>query len=180
MFMHNIFIMLIIILYINKISSYPLNQIHRIIMNDNLTNMEKSGYQFSHKGMILAFDPSLNYSLIPFQIENEIKNGFYIIVEFSDPYEKDIGNGFQVLITHIFNPICFPSVNFILDDRAIKIPTEFLFRKKDAYEFIFLMKQNQDKIIFGKDLIDLMNIEFINNNNDFVIHNKTFEVIIND
>ena len=147
-------------------------------MSDDLNDMEKSSYQFFHKGMILSFDPSLNYSLIPLQIENEIKNGFYTIVEFSEPYEKDIGNGFQVLITHIFNPICFPAVNFILDDRAIKIPTEFLFRKKDVYEFVFLMKENQDKIVFGKDLIDLMNIEFINNG--FVIHNKTFEYTIND
>ena len=170
------FLILLITYLINEKISYPLYQVHRIIMSDDL--MEKSSYQFFHKGMILSFDPSLNYSLIPFQIENEIKNGFYTIVEFSEPYEKDIGNGFQVLITHIFNPICFPAVNFILDDRAIKIPTKFLFRKKDVYEFVFLMKENQDKIVFGKDLIDLMNIEFINNG--FVIHNKTFEYTIND
>ena len=94
-----------------------------------------------------------------------------------DMYEKEIGNGLQVLITHIFNPVCFPAVNFILDDRAIKIPTEFLFKKKDVYEFVFLMKENQDKIVFGKDLIDLMNIEFINNG--IIIHNKTFEFTIN-
>ena len=171
------FLILLITFLINEIISYPLYQVHRIIMSDDLNDMEKSSYQFFHKGMILSFDPSLNYSLIPLQIENEIKNGFYTIVEFSEPYEKDIGNGFQVLITHIFNPICFPAVNFILDDRAIKIPTEFLFRKKDVYEFVFLMKENQDKIVFGKDLIDLMNIEFINNG--FVIHNKTFEYTIN-
>ncbi len=164
-------------LCIKKIISLPKYDIHRIIINDDVNNMEKTSYQFFHKGMILTFDPSLNYSLIPLQIENEIKNGFYTIVEFSEPYEKEIGNGLQVLITHIFNPVCFPAVNFILDDRAIKIPTEFLFKKKNVYEFVFLMKENQDKIVFGKDLIDLMNIEFINNG--FVIHNKTFEYMIN-
>ena len=168
---------LLITFVFHEIISYPLYEVHRIIMNDNLSDMEKSSYQFFHKGMILTFDPNLNYSLIPLQIENEIKNGFYTIVEFSEPYEKEIGNGLQVLITHIFNPVCFPAVNFILDDRAIKIPTEFLFKKKDVYEFVFLMKENQDKIVFGKDLIDLMNIEFINNG--FVIHNKTFEYMIN-
>ena len=168
---------LLITFVFHEIISYPLYEVHRIIMNDNLSDMEKSSYQFFHKGMILTFDPSLNYSLIPLQIENEIKNGFYTIVEFSEPYEKEIGNGLQVLITHIFNPVCFPAVNFILDDRAIKIPTEFLFKKKNVYEFVFLMKENQDKIVFGKDLIDLMNIEFINNG--FVIHNKTFEYMIN-
>ena len=168
---------LLITFVFHEIISYPLYEVHRIIMNDNLSDMEKSSYQFFHKGMILAFDPSLNYSLIPLQIENEIKNGFYTIVEFSEPYEKEIGNGLQVLITHIFNPVCFPAVNFILDDRAIKIPTEFLFKKKNVYEFVFLMKENQDKIVFGKDLIDLMNIEFTNNG--FVVHNKTFEYTIN-
>ena len=172
-----ILLTLLITFVFHEIISYPLYEVHRIIMNDNLSDMEKSSYQFFHKGMILTFDPSLNYSLIPLQIENEIKNGFYTIVEFSEPYEKEIGNGLQVLITHIFNPVCFPAVNFILDDRAIKIPTEFLFKKKDVYEFVFLMKENQDKIVFGKDLIDLMNIEFINNG--FVIHNKTFEYMIN-
>ena len=167
---------LIILLTLFKYSFlFPIYQVHRIIMNDNLKDMEKASYQFTHKGIVLTFDPNLNHSLIPIQIENEIKNGFYTIVEFSEPYEKEIGNGYQVLITHIFNPICFPAVNFILDDRAIIIPTEFLFKKKDVYEFVFLMKENQDKIVFGKDLIDLMNIEFIGDNN-FVIHNKTFEI----
>ena len=33
------------------------------------------------------------------------------------------------------------------------------------------------QIVFGKDLIDLMNIEFTNNG--FVVHNKTFEYTIN-
>ena len=176
---NNILIFLFALL-IKKIILYPIFQVHRIIMNDNLTDMEKASYQFYHKGMILTFDPNLNYSIIPLQIENEIKNGFYTIIEYSEPYEKDIGNGLQVLITHVFNPICFPSINIILQDRAIKIPTDFLFKKKDVYEFIFLIKENQDKIVFGKDLINLMNIKFINNKNEFVIHNKTFEVIIND
>ena len=41
------------------------------------------------------------------------------------------------------------------------------------------MKENQDKIILGKDLIDLMKIEFINEN-DFIIHNKDFQINIID
>ena len=178
MFIFNILIFLISSLFI-EVLSFPSYQVHRIILNNNITDMEKASYQFYHKGMILTFDPSLNHSLIPLQIENEIKNGFYTIVEFSEPYERDIGNGYQVLLTHIFNPICFPAINFILDDRAIIIPTEFLFRKKDVYEFVFLMKENQDRIVFGKDLIELMDIKFISDN-DFVINNKTFEIKIID
>ena len=169
-------LILFITSFINKIISLPIYEVHRIIMNDNINKMEKTSYQFSHKGMILTFDPNLNYSLIPFQIENEMKNGFYSIVEFSDPYEMDLGNGFQALVTHIYDPVCFSAINFILENKGIKIPNEFLFKKKNnIYEFIFLMKENQDKIVFGKDLIDLMNIEFINDN-EFIIHNKTFEI----
>ena len=177
---NNIIFIILLTLLIKKVILYPIFQVHRIIMNDNITDMEKTSYQFSHKGMILTFDPSLNYSLIPIQIENEIKNGFYTIVEYSEPYEKDMGNGFQALITHIYDPICFSAINFILDDKGIRIPKEYFFRKKDVYEFIFLMKENQDKIIFGKDLIDLMEIEFINNNNDFIIHNKDFVINLID
>ena len=167
-------------LCIKKILSLPKYEVHRIILNDDINNMEKTSYQFFHKGMILTFDPNLNYSLIPLQIENEMKNGFYSIVEFSDPYEIDVDNGNKALITHIYDPVCFSAINFILDDKGIKIPNEFLFKKKNnVYEFIFLMKENQNKIIFGKDLIDLMKIEFIDDNK-FIIKNKTFEISLND
>ncbi len=174
---NNIF--LIYIIYLKFIITLPIFEVHRIVINDNITFMDKASYQFSTKGMMLTFDPNLNFSLIPIQIENEIKNGFYSIIEFSEPYEKDIGNGYQVLVTHIFDPICFPAVNFILADKAITIPNKYLFKKTDIYEFIFLMKENQDKIILGKDLIDLMKIEFINEN-DFIIHNKDFQINIID
>ncbi len=161
--------------------SLPKYEVHRIIINDDVNKMEKTSYQFYHKGMILTFDPNLNYSIIPLQIENEIKNGFYSIVEFSEPYEIKVDDEKQALITHIYDPVCFSAINFILDDRGIKIPSEFLFKKKEkVFEFIFLMKENQDKIIFGKDLIDLMKIEFIENGNNFVIHNKNFEISLND
>ena len=167
-------------LCIKKIISSPKYDIHRIIINDDVNNMEKTSYQFFHKGMILTFDPNLSYSIIPLQIENEMKNGFYSIVEYSDPYEIDVENGNKALITHIYDPVCFSAINFILDDKGIKIPSEFLFKKKnDVYEFIFLMNENQDKVVFGKDLIDLMKIEFIGENN-FIIHNKTFEISLND
>ena len=42
-----------------------------------------------------------------------------------------------------------------------------------------LSKEDQDKIIIGKDLMDLMQIEFVNDNK-FFIHNKEFVIKIKD
>ena len=166
-------------IFFQYILNLPIYEVFNIIMNDNITEMHKSSYKFSTKGLLLTFDPYSNISSIPPQIEFEIKNGFYTVVEGSDPYEKDLGNGYQALISHVYMDFCFPAVNFILENKAITIPSKYLFKNKGVFEFIFLIKEGQDKIIIGKDLMDLMNIEFINED-DFYIHNKDFVIRIRD
>ena len=160
-------------------SNLPFYEVYNIIMNDNITRMDRTSYKFVPKGVLLTFDPNSNISSIPPQIEFEIKNGFYTVIEGSDPYEKDLKNGYQALISHVYIDYCFPAVNFILEKKAITIPSKYLFKNKGYFEFVFLIKENQDKIIIVKDLIDLMNIEFINDN-DFYIKNKEFVIIIKD
>ena len=169
----------IIFLNIEYILNIPLYEVFNIIMNDNITEMHKTSHKFSPKGLLLTFDPYSNISSIPPQIEFEIKNGFYTVVEGSEPYEKDLGNGYQALITHIFIDYCFPAINFVLADQAITIPKKYLFKQKGYYEFVFLIKEDQDKIVIGKDLMDLMQIEFVNDN-EFFIHNKEFVIKIKD
>ena len=164
---------------IKFISCLPFFEVFNIIMNDNITQMEKTSYKYAPKGILLTFDPNSNISSIPPQIEFEILNGFYTVIEGSDPYTKDLGNGYEALISHVYIDYCFPAVNFILEDKAITIPSKYLFKDKGYFEFIFLIKENQDFIIIGKDLIDLMDIEFINDN-DFYIKNKEFSIRIRD
>ena len=171
----NIFFLIII----HSITNLPFYEVYNIIMNDNITRMDRTSYKFVPKGVLLTFDPNSNISSIPPQIEFEIKNCFYTVIEGSDPYEKDLKNGYQALISHVYIDYCFPAVNFILEKKAITIPSKYLFKNKGYYEFVFLIKENQDNIIIGKDLIDLMKIEFINDK-DFYIKNKEFVIIIKD
>ena len=172
---------LIIFFFLNigNILNIAYYEVFNIIINDNITRMDRTSHKFSPKGILLTFDPYSNVSSIPPQIEFEIKNGFYTVIEGSDPYEKEIGNGYQALITHIYIDYCFPAINFILAEQAITIPSKYLFKNKGYFEFIFLIKEDQDKIIIGKDLMDLMRIEFVNDK-DFFIHNKEFVIKIKD
>ena len=169
----------IFLININYILNIPFYEVYNIIMNDNITRMDRTSYKFVPKGILLTFDPYSNISSIPPQIEFEIKNGFYTVIEGSDPYEKDLGNGYQALISHVYVDFCFPAVNFILAKKAITIPSKYLFKKKGYFEFIFLIKEGQDKIIIGKDLMDLMGVEFINEK-EFFIKNKEFIITIED
>ena len=166
-------------IYIQNILNLPEFEVFIIVMNDNITNTEKSSYIYKTKGLILTFDPYSNISSIPLQILIEIKNGFHTIYEGTETYEKDLKNGYQALISHVYDEVRFPAVNFILSDRSITIPSKYLFKNKGVFEFVFLINEKQDKIIIGKDLIDLMNVEFINDN-EFFIHNRDFVIKIKD
>ena len=172
----NIFIFLINFFYIYNIPSF---EVFKIIMSDDLSKPNRTSYAYVPKGVFLTFDPNSNISSIPPQIEFEIKNGFSSVYEGSDPYEKDLGNGYEALISHFYIDYCFPAVNFILENQAITIPSKYLFKNKEYFEFTFLIKKNQDNIIFGKDLIDLMGIEFLPDDSIF-INNKEFIIKIRD
>ena len=166
-------------IYIQNIINLPAFEVFIIIMDDNITQMTIPSYSFKTKGLILTFDPYSNISSIPLQIHNEIKIGFCSIYPGTEPYEKDLKNGYLAFISPVYDEYCFPAVNFILSDRSITIPSKYLFKKKEVFEFVFLINENQDKIIIGKDLIDLMNVEFINDN-EFFIHNREFVIKIKD
>ena len=166
-------------IYIPNILNFPVFEVFIITTNDNVNKMEFSSHEFKSKGLLLTFDPYSNISSIPPQIEMEIKNGFYTIYPGTEPYERDLKNGYQALVSHSYDEVRFPAVNFILSDRGITIPSKYLFKNKGIFEFVFLIKENQDKIIIGKDLIDLMDVEFINDN-EFFIHNREFVIKIKD
>ena len=150
-------------------------------MNDNLEEVDKSSYRFYPKGINLEFDPNSDISSIPLQIELEIENGFYSIYEGTEPYDIEKDEDYKILVSHTFYEACFPAINFILGDKGIKIPSKYLFKKqKDFfYEFIFLLSKKNDKIILGKDLIELMKVEFFNNG-EFSINNIDFRVTTKD
>ena len=61
----------------------------------------------------------------------------------------------------------FETIHFIFEDYGITIPLHYFLIEKDEtqkYGLRFLTVENQEYIIFGKDLIELMDIEFIDKN----------------
>ena len=64
---------------------------------------------------------------------------------------------------------------------GIVIPLDVMFTLNSNNEYVFRFKGKKDAeyIVFGKDLIELMNIEF-KSNNYFEIHNKNFIVKFGD
>ena len=61
----------------------------------------------------------------------------------------------------------FETIHFIFEDYGITIPLQYFLIEKDKtqkYGLRFLTVENQEYIIFGKDLIELMDIEFIDKN----------------
>ena len=63
------------------------------------------------------------------------------------------------------------SIHFILEKMGISIPVkELLIFEEDLQRFKFLTKENQENIIIGKDLIELLNINL--KDNDIIINEK--------
>jgi len=68
-------------------------------------------------------------------------------------------------------------LHFILENMDISIPLKYYLieKKKESqkYGMRFFSRKDQEYIVFGKDLIDIMEIEFKGQNN-FIIHNSEF------
>ena len=180
----NITLIYLIFIYISPISSSRVYPIHKfIITNDlnhsNISNINlKEYFHFSLdvKGVGIIFEKSSNVSLIPYHLFKQIKKILDVYSSDSNSYILDKENDYKEIIIFYFLNNNF-SFNLILEKIGITFPNDVLFyRPKDEINknyFIFLTKENQENIIFGKNLIDLMKIEF-DNDEDFIINNNDF------
>ena len=137
---------------------------------------EKYNICLKPKGIRIIFNQTSEISIIPEQLFYEITKYYQVAYDLIDKLEQT-RNGYSLyLITECLRPD--ETIHFILKDMGITIPLKILFydNEKDegmVYYFRFLTKKDQENIIIGKDLIDLMDITFIDNNN-FIINNKSF------
>ena len=128
------------------------------------------------KGVGIIFDYNSEINLIPYHLINQIKK--YVEIFLLDGYTFLIekGKDYQELVFfgYIFKTISF---NFITENIGITFPNNILFPKAPnsigQFSFAFLSKEDQDNIIIGKNLINLMELEF-NEKNEFIINNKSF------
>ena len=178
---------LIISLYIFPIVSSNIYPIYKLIITSNLNHVNVTNlrdyinYSLNTKGVGIKFDYNSEINIIPYHLFNQLRK---IIVVYTDGYlfVKDKENNYQelLLIGYIDNII---SIHFITENIGITIPNNVLFPFNISdigkSTFTFLTKENQENIIIGRNLMDLMKIEF-NDINDFIIKNDEFISKVND
>ncbi len=174
----------LIFLFISPISSFRIYATHKFIITNNLNHSNISDidlreyfhFSLDVKGVGIIFDNNLNINLIPYHLFTQIKKIIDLYSPDSNSFILNKENGYQemVIFYYLNNNISF---NLILEKIGITFPNDVLFyRPKDEINknyFIFLTKENQENFIFGKNLIDLMKIEF-DNEEEFVINNSNF------
>ena len=143
---------------------------------NKLKEKEKYNIFIKPKGVGIIFNKTSEISIMPEQLFYEITKYYKVVYDLIDKVETT-KNGYSLyLIIECLRPD--ETIHFILKDMGITIPLRTLFYDNDedegmVYYFRFLTKKDQENIIIGKDLIDLMDITFIDNTN-FIINNKSF------
>ena len=160
-------------------SNIPLYKI--IIIKDiNEMKSEKKNlnyYYLESKGIGITFNKNSDVSVIPMNLFQDIITYYKISNDFVLDKIENIQNGYkQFLILESIRPR--ETIHFIIKDYGITIPLNQLFYSIEdeedfVYYFRFLSKEDQENIIIGNDLIQLMNITFIGNDN-FIINNNEF------
>ena len=164
-------------------STIPL---YKLILSENITNLEADylyNLYLDTKGIGLIFDNSSNINLIPNHIFRQIYRFYYD--SYDDILTKivKLPNGYNefVIISSLYR---FETIHFILKDFGISFPLNELFIlrniTKHEYSFRFLSKEEQENFIFGNDLIKTMDINFTENDNNFIINNKNFTLIVKE
>ena len=181
----NIMIFLIIIkisLSSNQISS--IIPVKKILITDDVKTLSISRiskYNLNSVGFGIKFDNTSNVSYVPYNLFRDIAYTFKFI-EDSNPTIKKM-NGIQELTVKTNYFYGFEIIHFILENIGITIPLKYYYIKKETrkdnddeeqeYGMVFLTKEDQEYIIFGKNLIEPMKMEFKGENN-FIIHNDEF------
>ena len=180
-------ILLIISIYFSLIKSINIYALHNLIITSdinskNMTSINYLYFSINTKGVGIIFDYNSEINLIPYHLIKQIKK--YVEIYLLDGYSflKEKENEYQELVFYgyMFRIISF---NFITDNIGITFPNNVLFPKDPnsigQFSFAFLSKEDQDNIIIGRNLIDLMKIEF-NDKNEFIINNSSFISLVEE
>ena len=172
---------LLISLYIIPNISSNIYPIYKLILEPNLNYINSADdyisynffYSLNTKGVGIIFNNNSEINSIPYHLFKQLVD---IIDIYIDGYSfiKTNEKGYQELLLYgyLIEPI---SLHFITENIGITIPNDIFFQRNISYmsNFTFLSKENQENIVIGKYLMDLMKIEF-NNQNEFIINNKDF------
>ena len=174
---------LLIIFNIFSLSSSKTSSIiplYKIILTENLSHLEINylyNFRLNVKGNGIIFNDNSDFSIMPMYIFEEIykfyRGNYDDIIINIEKLENDYSE-----LTMVSSLYHLETLHFIFREMGITIPLEQLFVLKDEenhlYSFRFFSKENVENIIFGKDLIELMDINFYDNNQNFKINNEEY------
>jgi len=182
-----IFQIFVISLFIHSSLTLNIYEIYNYIITNNINHTNVTSeediiskryyyYTLNTKGVGLVLDYNSEKNFIPYFLLRQIKRilGFKISECYS--YFNKTEEGYEELIIYSFKNKTI-SFHMITQNFGITIPNEILFpnveSKNGINRFLFYSEKDKENIIFGKNLIDLMNIQ-IKSNGEFIINNSDF------
>ena len=177
----NEYLLLFIIILLNsfKFSFSYIFPVKKIIFTNNIKDLfsaKNIQINFESKGYGILFNGKSNISLIPYNLFLDIYNYFFHEEDISIKIKKHENGIEEILINAYVEGDDFETTHFILENFGISIPAKYFLVNTGEYQVYgirFLSKKDQEYIEFGKDLIEVMNIEFKDEKN-FVINNEEF------
>ena len=160
---------------------YPLYKL--IIAED----VERIGQPYTYssvldlKGIGIIFNNSYNISVMPYRLLSFIHQFYKAGYDDIGDYFEKLPNGYY-LFSIISSLYKYETIHFILENLGIAMPLNVVFMKverENEYNFRFFGDENIENIIIGKDLIELMDINF-KPDNDFTINNDSFILKVKD
>jgi len=160
--------------------------VYKIMLTSDINNLDIKPYlnwEIGSKGYGIVFNKTSEKSYVPFALFETIQIFYQIYEEILQQTHK-YENGTRELIVYANLERGYEDIHFALEFIGISIPLEYLFvekednskfklKNKKKYGLRFLTRENQEFIVFGRDMIKLMNVELINENY-FIIHNTSF------
>ena len=172
------FFLLFILLNIFNFSFSNIFPVKKIIFTNNIYKLnipQTIQWNLESQGYAISFNDKSNISLIPYNLMLDLYNYFYADEEIGSTIRKHKNGTEELIINANIYSDDYETIHFILENIGIIIPVKYFYIEKGFQEYgiRFYSKENQEYIEFGKDLIDIMKIEF-KDDNDFVIHNEEF------
>ena len=174
-----LFLFIIILLNSLKFSFSYIFPVKKIIFTNNIKDLfsaKNIQINFESKGYGILFNDKSNISLIPYNLFLDIYNYFFHEEDISIKIKKHENGIEEILINAYVEGDDFETTHFILENFGISIPVKYFLVNTEEYQIYgirFLSKKDQEYIEFGKDFIEVMNIEFKDEKN-FVINNEEF------
>ena len=178
----NITLFLVINLSSSSIEISSVIPVYKIMIAKDINQLDKNPYlnwNLDSKGHGIIFNKKSEKSYIPMNLFERIKI-FYQIYDDMLQQTKIYENKTRELVVYANLERGYEDIHFALEFIGISIPLKYLFvekgeklGEKQKYGLRFLTRENLEHIIFGKDLIDIMDIQ-IKDENNISIGNSEF------